>query len=115
MAYGGGDCSADVASHPLPLVPGRLAGSSAVAAGSQGTYAHPITAPARSGFRGKWGKEQLSPAQDVVFLELSLNSVTFTVRLSAKQVEGFRKYLTLPSGQNCLIQFVSSVTQADVI
>lgn len=40
-------------------------------------------------------KSRLSPAQDVVFLGLALDSVTFTERLPVEQVEGFRACLTL--------------------
>lgn len=40
-------------------------------------------------------KSMLSPAQYVVFLGVSLNSVTFTVRLSEDGAEGFRACVKL--------------------
>ena len=40
-------------------------------------------------------KSMLSPAQGIIFLGLSLDSVTFTARLSAARVKGFRACLAL--------------------
>lgn len=59
-------------------------------------------------------KSVLSPARDVVFLGLSLNSMTFMVRLSANQGL-LRSCLAVfhDFRQNYSIQFVSSVTRAD--
>lgn len=79
--------------HPLGYIPGRLV--AAPGAGSHSAYVHFITHLWDLGFVINGEKSRLFPAQDVVFLGLVLNSVTFTVRLSVERVKSFRACLEL--------------------
>lgn len=71
----------DEAGHPLQHLSGRLAAFGTVGAGGQST---PTYSPTQLGFVMIVEKSMLTPAQRIFFLGLSLNSLTFTVRLSVE-------------------------------
>lgn len=59
-------------------------------------------------------KSKLSLAQDVVFLGLTLNSVTFTACLLEEQVSSFRaQSRSLLTGQDSQVQPVSTAARTD--
>lgn len=65
------------------------------------------------GFVMNLEKSMLTPAQDTIFLGFSLDSVTFTERLSqhASNFQGVPS--TILSRQICSIHLMSSITRAD--
>ena len=65
------------------------AAAGALRARGCGAHGHCADTPGRSGFCVNREKSVLTPRQDIAFLGLTLNPVTYTARLSAKRVDTF--------------------------